>query len=111
MAVYVHNIIINQGADFNVKFDIEAAATGDYLNLVGYAASAQLRKTHSSSTAVSFAATVASGLDGEVRLSLDSTETANIKPGRYVYDVTVTDPTETIRLVEGSALVRAGVTR
>ena len=111
MAVYVHNIIINQGSDFNVKFDIESAATGDLLNLVGYAASAQLRKTHSSSTAVSFATTVSNGLQGEVRLSLDSTETANIKPGRYVYDVTVTDPSEKIRLVEGSALVRAGVTR
>ena len=54
---------------------------------------------------------MSNGVLGEVRLSLDSTETANIKPGRYVYDVTVTDPTETIRLVEGSALVRAGVTR
>jgi hypothetical protein len=111
MAVYVHNVIINQGSDFNVKFDIESAATGDALNLVGYAASAQLRKTHSSSTAVSFAATVSNGLFGEVRLSLEPSETSNIKPGRYVYDVTVTDPSETVRLVEGSALVRAGVTR
>jgi hypothetical protein len=111
MAVYVHNIVINQGADFSVKFDIEAAATGDSLNLVGYAASSQLRKTPSSSTAVAFAATVSNATEGEVKISLGSSETANIKPGRYVYDVTVTDPTETIRLVEGSALVRAGVTR
>ena len=41
-----------------------------------------------------------------------STTTATIKPGRYVYDVVVSDSAgEVTRVVEGSVLVRQGVTR
>ena len=112
MAVYVHNLTINQGSDFDMTFDIEGGVSGDPLDLTGYSASAQLRKSHSSSTAVSFAATT--GVDasfGEVKVSLAATVTANLKPGRYVYDVLVSNPAETVRVVEGTALVRSGVTR
>ena len=46
------------------------------------------------------------------KLDLTSTTTASIKPGRYVYDVIVSDSAgEVTRVVEGSVLVRQGVTR
>ena len=38
--------------------------------------------------------------------------TVNIKPGRYVYDVKILAPgNKEYKAVEGSALVRGGVTR
>mgnify|MGYP003125056059 CR=1 FL=1 len=111
MAVYVHNLTIDQGSDFEIYFDVEGTETNAPKSLVGYAASAQLRKTYTSSTKVAFAATVTSPERGTVRISLGSSVTSSIKSGRYLYDVYVKDINENIRIVEGTALVRAGVTR
>jgi hypothetical protein len=111
MAVYVHNLTINQGSDFAFTFDVEGTKTNAPKSLVGYAASAQLRKSYGSSTKVAFATTVIDAEGGSVRISLDSSETADIKAGRYVYDVYINNPSENVRIVEGTALVRAGVTR
>ena len=40
-----------------------------------------------------------------------STVTTDIKPGRYLYDVVLNDGTQKVKVVEGMATVRAGVTR
>ena len=100
MAVYVHNILINQGSDYSVTFTVEGSQTNAAKNLSGYSASAQLKKTYTSSTSTSFASTISSPTNG----------TSGLKQGRYVYDVIITNPSETTRVVEGTALVRAGVT-
>ena len=48
---------------------------------------------------------------GQVKISLGSTITNNLKPGRYSYDVLLKDSSNLkTRIVEGSALVTAGVT-
>ena len=47
---------------------------------------------------------------GSLSLSLGSTITSGLKPGRYCYDVLVNDGTKKTRVVEGSALVTAGIT-
>ena len=46
------------------------------LNLTGYTAAAQLRKSHGSTTATAFTATLASATDGIVQLDLTDTVTA-----------------------------------
>ena len=51
MAVYVSNITIEQGFDFDTSFQLEDTRTNEFLNLVGAAASAQIRK-HSSSSKI-----------------------------------------------------------
>ena len=43
--------------------------------------------------------------------SVSKAKTADIKAGRYVYDVYINGLGENVRIVEGTALVRAGVTR
>ena len=49
---------------------------------------------------------------GKIKVGLSSATTTSIKPGRYVYDVLLTDGVGTVtRVVEGSVLVRAGVTK
>jgi hypothetical protein len=112
MAVYVSNIVIEQGYDFDTTFIMEDTSTTNFLNLTGYSVESQLRKTYNSSTAVSFASTITVPLRGMVQISLGHTETSALKEGRYVYDVKATDTRGSIlKLVEGVVLVRPGVTR
>ena len=49
--------------------------------------------------------------NGLINVALAATTTASIKPGRYVYDIVVTTGDIKTRVVEGSALVREGVTQ
>ena len=45
-------------------------------------------------------------------MGLTTSQTSELKEGRYMYDVLITDTVgEVTRVVEGSVLVRAGVTR
>ena len=112
MAVFVSNIVIEQGFDFNTIFELEDTSTNNPLNLSGYSVDAQIRKTYTSSTSVSFSSTITSSSSGKIQISLGSTATTSLKSGRYVYDVKLTDSLGGIvKAVEGSALVRSGVTR
>ena len=47
---------------------------------------------------------------GQVKISLGSTITNGLKAGRYSYDLLLNDGSTKTRVVEGSALVTAGVT-
>jgi hypothetical protein len=112
MAVFVSNIVIEQGFDFDTTFILEDTTTGDYLDLTNYTVSSQLRKTYTSSSAVSFTSIIANPTLGQVQISLGSTVTSDIKSGRYVFDVKVISSGGSIsKVVEGAALVRPGVTR
>lgn len=112
-AVYVTNLVINSNSDFSQSFTLESSAGELPLNLTGYEVTAQFRKWSGSSTAVSFGTTITNPpTRGQIYLTLDPEQTENLKPGRYVYDVVVTD-TYGIknRVIEGMVLVREGVTR
>ena len=48
---------------------------------------------------------------GELKLTMTSTDTNKLKEGRYRYDVLVTESGgDKVHIIEGSAMVRAGVT-
>jgi hypothetical protein len=112
-AVYVTNLVINSGADFSQSFNLQTTDSESPLNLTGYQVNAQFRKWSGSSTAVSFATTVTSPPSlGQLFLTLSSQDTESIKPGRYVYDVILTNQVGIKdRVIEGMVLVREGVTR
>ena len=111
MAVYVSNLQIEQGWDFEHLFALGDNDNNTTLNLAGFTATAQLRKWSGSTNYVSFASTVSSPLEGEIQISMASTITTDIKPGRYLYDVILQDGVSTVKVVEGMVNVRAGVTR
>jgi len=111
MAVYVSNIVIEQGYDFQTSFQLEDSRTNGPLELTNASTEAQLRKHYGSSTSVSFASTVASEKLGIISISLTGPQTVDLKPGRYVFDVKITNGGIEYKAVEGAALVRAGVTR
>jgi len=95
MAVYVSNIVIEQGFDFDTSFQLEDTRTNALLDLTGTIAEGQIRKSSSSINKVAFAATVSSPENGLITVSLGSTITDNMKPGRYVYDVLVNSSSST----------------
>ena len=111
-AVYTSNLVINCGTDFSQTFTLEDTDSNSAYDLTGSTATAQMRKHTGSSTATDFTVTIVLPTDeGKIILSLSSTETTNLKPGRYVYDVVVTGAITKTRVVEGMVLVREGVTR
>lgn len=111
MAVYVSNIVIEQGFDFDTSFQLEDTRTNSPLDLTDASTTAQLRKHYGASTSVSFASTITSPELGIISVSLTGTQTVSLKPGRYVYDVKILNAGREYKAVEGAALVRGGVTR
>lgn len=110
MAVYVSNIVIEQGYSFDTSFQLEDTRTNEPLILTSSTTEARLKKTYSSSSSVSFASTVTSPEQGTISISLSASQTRLLKPGRYVYDVKIFNDGREYKAVEGAALVRPGVT-
>ena len=111
MAAYVSNIVVDIGANFDQSFNLETNANAP-LNLTGYTGAAKLKKSAATSkTAADFVVSFPDPLEGQLKISLGSTITAGLKPGRYVYDILLTDSSLVKqRVVEGSAIVTAGIT-
>jgi len=108
----ISNIFIDQGADFTTTLTINDA-TGSALDLTGYSAIAQIRKSPSSSTSVSFTtAFVSPRSTGQITITLTDTQTTAIEAGRYNYDVLITSGGGVkTRVVEGTATVNPSVSR
>ena len=110
MAAYVSNIVIDVGTDFTQTFYLETIANTP-VNLTGNTATSKMKKNYSSmTTAASFSVSFPNPTNGTLSISLGSSITSGLKPGRYCYDVLVNDGTRKTRVVEGSALVTAGIT-
>lgn len=105
MTVYVNNITINKGEYFSRDFYLDNS-DGTPLNLVGYGASAYIRKhPESLNTTAKFNVGFIDRDNGRIRVSLASSITSEIKPGRYVYDVLFTDSNDKKSIViEGGIL-------
>ena len=88
-------------------------AQGDAVNLTTYTASSQLRKSYYSSSANTMTAIVTGNANGEITLTMTAANTALLTPGRYVYDLVITNSTynSKTRVIEGIAIVLPSVTR
>jgi hypothetical protein len=104
------NITIDQGTTFSTSINL-TDDNGDAINLTGYTARSQMRKHYTSSNSQSF--TVSLGeVSGIVSLGLTASQTANLVPGRYVYDVEVVSGANVVsRIIEGIVTVTPEVTR
>jgi hypothetical protein len=80
------------------------------LDLTPYNVKAQLRKSYYSTTAVDFQ--VSADTTGTITMELSADVTANLRPGRYVYDLVAEDQDGVvIRLIEGIATVIPSATK
>ena len=111
MAVYVVNLIIDQGTDFEQTFNL-SAANGDALNLTNYTASARIRKHSSSKRSYDFTVSFTDRLAGQLKLAMTRDVTKTIKPGRYIYDIFLSDSNSDVTIVvEGQVLVIESATK
>ena len=101
------NIIIDQGTDFSTTVNL-TDSSGTNLNLTGFSAASQIRKTHSSSNSTAFTCTITTA-NSTLTLALNNSVTAAMTPGRYVWDMLVSSGSTIYRLVEGNVLVLGGI--
>lgn len=104
------NITIDQGSTFSTTLNL-TDENGDILDLSGYTANSQIRKWYTSTNAITFSTSINTSA-GTIELSLTANQTSTMTAGRYVYDVEITDSSNTIsRIVEGIVTVTPEVTR
>ncbi len=122
-AVYTSNLTINVGSTFNQTFELENSDSSSPLDLTGYTVRSQMRKyggrpkvgittfNYQFTGITTFVPSIVSATAGRIKIGLTSTTTADLKPGRYQYDVLVMDTVGMVtRVIEGSVIVREGVT-
>ena len=104
-------LTLEQGANFTTTVTVNGS-DGSPTNLTNYTAAAQLRKSYYSTTANNFTVTVSNAANGELTMAMSAANTANLTPGRMVYDLLITSPTSVkTRVVEGIATILPSVTR
>ena len=104
-------LLIEQGATFSTTVNVEDTA-GAAINLFGYSASSQMRKSYYATSNTIITSTITGSANGEITLSMTAANTANLTPGRQVFDLLITSPTGVkTRVVEGVIVISPGVTR
>ena len=109
MSVYVRNLVIDNNDDFSEIFVLEQTI-GLPINLTGFGASCFMRKSAESFSHVGFGVSFTDRSNGKIKISMASTISSTLKPGRYVYDLMLTDQVFKKSVVlEGTVLVRVGI--
>lgn len=114
MAAYVE-LFMDQGATFDSTISLTDDVTNASLNITGYIVRSQMRRSYYSQNAsANLTCTITSAIDGEIKLSLTAGQTANIKSGRYLFDVETVDTLNgntVARVLEGIITVTPEITR
>lgn len=109
-----YKMLCEQGATFSLVITWKDAA-GANVNMTGFTAKMQVRKSKTSDDDVMTLSTANGGIElganGQIVLLADATETAALKEGQYVYDLEINTGSSVIRLIEGAFVVNGEVTR
>lgn len=101
------NIYIDQGTDFRITLEMFDGDNDD-LVIGTFSFFADLRKMYSSKRAAEF---VVEKNENDITLVLEADITANLKPGKYEYDVLMRKSSgEMSKIVEGLAIVIPTIT-
>lgn len=105
-------LFCDQGTDFSITLDL-SADDGSAINVAGYSLSSSIRKSYySSNVTANLTVSVLDTANGNIRLSMNSATTTNIKAGRYLYDVKMVDSSNvTSRVIEGIVTVYPQITK
>jgi hypothetical protein len=111
MAQFVE-VDLDQGTTFNLDIVVKND-DGSRINVAGYTFSSSMRKSfYSSSVTANLTVAVINAANGDVRFSLNAASTANIKAGRYVFDIKqINTSNVTSRMFEGIITVNPQVTK
>lgn len=112
MAAYVE-LMMDQGATFNNVINLSDDLTNANINISGYIVRSQMRRSYYSANATAnLICTIEDATNGVIILNLPANTTANIKAGRYLFDMETVDTLGvTNRVLEGIITVTPGVTR
>lgn len=114
MSAGYQELFLEQGASFNSTITLDDVYGANY-DLDNFSGSCQIRKSYYSRTVVATMDTTINPVSSTVSMRLDAPTTANIAPGRYLYDVLIYSNTDaannTIRVLEGIINVTPSVTR
>jgi hypothetical protein len=106
-------LFIDQGTTFNSTIYLSDDVTNADVNVAGYSISSQMRRSYYSANATAdLTCVITNAATGEITLSLTDGETANIKSGRYLFDVVLTSDVGNVsRILEGIITVNPRVTQ
>lgn len=106
------NLYIDQGSDYSSIVTV-TTPTGLPLNLTGYIAKSQMRKSFSSSVYFNFTCSIPEPASGKIKLDLTAAQSELIPAGRWLYDVEITETAtnKRKRVVEGIATVTPQITQ
>jgi hypothetical protein len=112
MSAYVE-LFLDQGTTFNNIINLTDDITNTPINISGYTAISQLRRSYySANVSANITCTITDAANGELTLSMTAANTATLKPGRYVFDVkTIDELNTTSRILEGTITVTPQVSK
>lgn len=112
MSAYTE-LYMDQGATFNNVINLTDDVTNTPINVANYVVTSQLRRSYYSANAsANLTCTITNAANGEITLSMTAANTANLKPGRYLFDVKTVDNANTVsRVLEGIITVTPAVTK
>ena len=106
-------LALDQGSTFLATIKL-TNDDGSVMNVANCSFSSQMRKSYySTNPTANINIIITDGANGNITLTLDAANTANIRSGRYLYDIKMTDTggNTTIRIIEGIMTVTPQVTK
>ena len=111
MAVFSTNLLIYKHTDFEQTFILEDSQSNSAKDLTGFTGTCKMQRTLNLGSLTCFTLAFTNRALGKVRISLTSTQTANIADGKYFYELMLTDPNSVVeRVIEGIVIVKHPVT-
>ena len=106
------DLFVDQGTDFYTNMDL-TNDDGTPMGVAGYTFTGQIRKSYySKNPTANLVITVVNSTTGNLSITMNSAVTSNISPGRYVYDIKMSDTSNvTVRIMEGIVTVTPQVSR
>ena len=104
---------MDQGANFRNVVNLTDDISNASINLNSYLVRSQMRRSYYSANATAnIVCTVTDSSNGEITMSMTAANTANIKAGRYLFDLETEDGNGFVtRVLEGIITVTPQVTR
>ena len=111
MAVFSTNLLIYKHTDFEQTFILEDSQSNSAKDLTDFTGTCKMQRTLNLGSLTEFNLAFTNRALGKVRISLTSTQTANIADGKYFYELMLTDPNGVVeRVIEGIVIVKHPVT-
>jgi hypothetical protein len=106
----IQNLYLDQGSTFSVNLDY-IDSTKNPVDISGFLSRAYFKSSYSTANSYIFTSNVIDASNGIINLSMPYNETANVKAGRYVYDVEIYNGIIVTKIFEGLVVVNPEVTK